>query len=86
MPFRVNNWLPDPAVNANTLYFGNFGYYMLRMVNVEMMLSFFGSPEGKAFKQAFVGFKIAYGRFVGGFPNPANDAVECVKYLKQAAS
>lgn len=84
MPYRINNHM-DGVIAAGAAdkvaAYGNFGYYMQRFMNLRINARFFDSGTVLGFKNRYIAFTIGYGRFVGGFPNTANDACEAVKTL-----
>ena len=89
-PYIVDNDMTPPPAAAdadrqNVLAFGNFGEYLIRKAPMAFLVRFWDSGTAGTMSYQYMAFNRCWGRFMGGFPNLAADAVECVKYGRTVA-
>lgn len=89
-PYIVDNDMTPPplaadAARQNVLAFGNFTEYLIRKAPMAFLVRFWDSGTAGTMSYQYMAFNRCWGRFMGGFPDLAQDAVECVKYGRTVA-
>ena len=88
IPLRINNHmakLSDGAGSARVGMYGNFGYMLDWRVNFRINVRFFDSGTISTLASHHIAFIRKGNRYIGGFPNTAQDTCEAVKVIQAAA-
>ena len=90
MPYIIDNDMTPPpsaadAAQQKVIAVGNFGGYLIRKAPMAFLVRFWDSGTAGTMSYQYMAFNRCWGRFMMGFPDPAADPVEIVKYGQTVA-